>query len=220
MRRNEQQEGKGRVFALGAAIGAAATWLLERGRWKRVADQTAGKGRRLWRGGGRAGRAVTAEAYGVTQKVQHLKEEPKEFDDATLKSKVETELFRDADVPKGQINVNAQDGVVQLRGEVPTPDMINDLVDKTRKIQGVKDVENLLHLPKTPAPSRTDTPARQRKTRRSPAKQARRKAKLRESMGERTPEGAEPKPADLVRERAGRQPPPMGSSEEGPEERG
>jgi hypothetical protein len=72
--------------------------------------------------------------------------------DETLAHKVETELFRDAEVPKGQINVNAQDGVVQLRGEVPNEDMIEDLVDKTRSVQGVLDVENLLHTPGQPAP--------------------------------------------------------------------
>jgi gas vesicle protein len=79
-------------------------------------------------------------------------EQPKDFDDVTLARKVETEIFRDADVPKGQIDVNAQEGVVQLRGEVPSPDMLNDLVAKTRKVQGVRDVESLLHLPGTPAP--------------------------------------------------------------------
>jgi len=30
--------------------------------------------------------------------------------------------------------------------------MLNDLVAKTRKVQGVRDVESLLHLPGTPAP--------------------------------------------------------------------
>jgi osmotically-inducible protein OsmY len=72
--------------------------------------------------------------------------------DETLAHKVETELFRDDEVPKGQINVNAQDGVVQLRGEVPNEDMIGDLVEKTRSVQGVRDVENLLHTPGQPAP--------------------------------------------------------------------
>ena len=66
--------------------------------------------------------------------------------------KVETEIFRGPDVPKGQINVNVQEGVVQLRGEVPNPDMLDDLVEKTRKVQGVRDVESLLHLPGAPAP--------------------------------------------------------------------
>jgi hypothetical protein len=101
----------------------------------------------------RLARAAGAEAYGVAQKVTHLQEEPKEgLNDETIKSKVETELFRDADVPKGQINVNVQDGVVQLRGEAPTLEMIEDLVEQARSIQGVRDVENLLHLPKAEAP--------------------------------------------------------------------
>jgi gas vesicle protein len=76
----------------------------------------------------------------------------KDFDDVTLARKVETEIFRDAHVPKGQIDVNVQHGVVQLRGEVPNPDMLNDLVEKTRKVQGVREVESLLHLPGTEAP--------------------------------------------------------------------
>jgi osmotically-inducible protein OsmY len=72
--------------------------------------------------------------------------------DETLTQRVQSELFRDEGVPKGQINVNAQDGVVQLRGEVPSEDMIGDLVEKTRSVQGVRDVENLLHTPGRPAP--------------------------------------------------------------------
>jgi osmotically-inducible protein OsmY len=74
------------------------------------------------------------------------------IDDATLARKVETEIFRDEAVPKGQINVNAQYGRVQLRGEVPNEDMLRDLVERTRNIEGVRDVESLLHLPGQEAP--------------------------------------------------------------------
>jgi hypothetical protein len=77
---------------------------------------------------------------------------PKQYDDATLKDKVESELFRDEHEVKGSISVNAQEGVVQLRGEVPSQDLIDALVDRTRQIHGVKDVESLLHLPGTEAP--------------------------------------------------------------------
>jgi osmotically-inducible protein OsmY len=57
----------------------------------------------------------------MTQKAVHRKERPREQpDDAALARKVETELFRDADVPKGDINVNAEDGVVFLRGRSKT----------------------------------------------------------------------------------------------------
>ena len=69
-------------------------------------------------------------------------------DDVTLARKVETEIFRDAEVPKGQINVNAENGVVYLRGEAPTLELIDELVGRARKIQGVRDVESLLHLPR------------------------------------------------------------------------
>ena len=78
--------------------------------------------------------------------------QPKEYDDATLKDKVESELFRDEHEVKGAININAQEGVVQLRGEVPSQDLIDVLVQKTEKIQGVREVESLLHTPGTEAP--------------------------------------------------------------------
>src|SRR5215218_8920243 len=87
----------------------------------------------------RTGKTVAAEAEGVKQKAQH--------DDVTLARKVETEIFRDADVPKGQINVNAENGKIVLRGEVEQPELIQDLEKKTKKVQGVTEVENLLHTP-------------------------------------------------------------------------
>ena len=77
---------------------------------------------------------------------------PKQYDDATLKDKVESELFRDEHEVKGAINVNAQEGIVQLRGQLPSQDLIDALVERTRKIHGVRDVENLLHTPGTEAP--------------------------------------------------------------------
>jgi osmotically-inducible protein OsmY len=73
-------------------------------------------------------------------------------DDVTLAHMVESELFRDEQVPKGQINVNAENGKVYLRGEVGEEQMIRDLEERTRSVQGVEDVENLLHLPGAEAP--------------------------------------------------------------------
>jgi osmotically-inducible protein OsmY len=75
-------------------------------------------------------------------------------DDATLARNVETEIFRDADIPKGRINVNAENGKVVLRGEVEQPELIKDLEQRTKKVQGVEEVENLLHVPGTPVPAK------------------------------------------------------------------
>lgn len=102
-----------------------------------------------------AGSSVAAEASAVKQKATHLQEEDKpQPDDVTLARKVETEIFRDADIPKGRINVNAENGKVVLRGEVEEPELIKDLEKRTKKVQGVQEVENLLHVPGTSAPTK------------------------------------------------------------------
>ncbi len=69
----------------------------------------------------------------------------KDYDDVTLARKVESELFRPSDVPKGSISVNVNDGVVELRGELTDQAQIDQLGDNAKKIDGVKDVRNLLH---------------------------------------------------------------------------
>lgn len=145
-----------RVFALGGALGALMAYFFDpqSGKLRRhvALDRAAGFFRSTGRQAARAGRGLAADAYGVSQKVQHRKEERKDYDDATLADKVRSEVFRDPDVPKGKLNVNVQNGVVQLRGELPRRDLIDELVAETLKVQGVREVENLLHVPGTEAP--------------------------------------------------------------------
>lgn len=134
-----------RLIALGAALSYFFDPENGRRRRKVTADRVAAL---LRRHGTRIARNVGSEAYGLTQKATHLREEPKpQPDDATLARKVESEIFREPDVPKGKINVNAENGKVVLRGEVDSAEMIDDLVEKTRKVQGVQEVESLLHTP-------------------------------------------------------------------------
>ena len=100
------------------------------------------------RHGKRIVKGAAAQTHGLTQKATHLKEEPKpQPDDVTLARKVETEIFREPDVPKGKINVNAENGKIVLRGEVDSAELIDDLVSKAHKVQGVEEVESLLHTP-------------------------------------------------------------------------
>jgi hypothetical protein len=139
-------------IVLGAGLAGAVAFLADARRRKVTRDRVLAFFRRSGRKAARAGRGVGAEAYGVTQKARHLREQPKDFDDATLTRKVETEIFREAGSPKGAVDVNVQNGIVQLRGEVERPEVIEELVKKARKVQGVEEVENLLHLPGTPAP--------------------------------------------------------------------
>jgi osmotically-inducible protein OsmY len=141
-------------------LGAALTYFFdpEQGRRRRAMtrDRLVAFFRRRMRKTERLGRSASAQAEGLVQKAKHLEEEPKpQPDDVTLTRKVETEIFRDADIPKGQINVNAENGKVYLRGEVGQPELIKDLEKRARKVQGVQEVENLLHLPGTEAPARS-----------------------------------------------------------------
>ena len=144
-------------LALGAALGALLALFLDpsggRRRRKQLFRRTAAYSRRGVRRAERLARGVAAAAYGTGKKATHLREQPKpQPNDATLAAKVESEVFREVDVPKGQVDVNAERGIVILRGQVERPELIEELERKVRKVQGVHDVENLLHLPGAEAP--------------------------------------------------------------------
>lgn len=138
--------------------GALAMFYLDpdRGAYRRnvTRDRMQGTLRRFGKKLGRGGRHVTADAAGTYQRVasaaRRIGEGERSLDDATLAAKVQTEIFRDPDVPKGQININAVDGVVYLRGQARRPSEIKELERRVRAIDGVVGVENLLHLPDTP----------------------------------------------------------------------
>ena len=145
-----------KLSAIWAGLGAGLMFFFDpqqgNRRRKMTVDRVGGMARRLMRRSERAGQAVASQTYGMAQKATHMREEEKDLTDETLARKVESEIFRDADAPKGQVNVNVVDGVVYLRGEVQE-DMIADLEAATKKVTGVKGVENLLHTPGTEAPS-------------------------------------------------------------------
>jgi hypothetical protein len=146
VRRTERRMMKLYVFF--AAVGAALAFFFDpqSGRRRRhmALDRTASLARRKGR---RLARTVAAETYGVTMKARHMREASKpQPNDATLVQKVESEVFRDPAIPKGQINVNAENGVVFLRGEVDSPALIALLERETREVKGVRAVENLLRL--------------------------------------------------------------------------
>ncbi|HEY7846699.1 MAG TPA: BON domain-containing protein [Candidatus Limnocylindria bacterium] len=142
---------------LGAALGAAAALLLDpaRGRARRaqLIDRGAALARRALRLGERELRFGTSWAAGKASAIRALGEPHEWVNDATLKERVESELLGDPGVPKGSININAEQGTVVLRGEVPDEAMRGRLAERAGKIDGVWSVENLLHLPGEPAPT-------------------------------------------------------------------
>jgi osmotically-inducible protein OsmY len=142
-------------FFFAAAIGGAAlAYYLDprSGRRRRhlVRDKAVHYARQGGRRGRRLVRHATSDLSGVAHRVANRRgpHDEAELDDATLVDRVESTVFRDRDIPKGQININAENGVVFLRGEVDRPELLEELESRVSKVRGVRGVENKLHLPK------------------------------------------------------------------------
>jgi hypothetical protein len=125
------------TLLLGAAIGAAAIRFLSSGNRRRQLTHAAHK-------------AKGAVATATPSMPGHGLKDP---DDVTLARRVETEIFRAPDAPKGEVSVDVQAGVAYLRGAVADEAWIARFADEAKKVDGIKGVNNLLHRPGTPAPA-------------------------------------------------------------------
>jgi hypothetical protein len=139
-------------FFLAAAVGGAAlAYFLDPQNGRRRRHVTRDRTLSLARQGLRRGRKLvhhaSADTRGFVERVRHAGGSAEELDDGTLVDKVESMVFRDRDVPKGQININAENGVVFLRGQVDRPELVSALEARVRKVRGVRGVQNLLHAP-------------------------------------------------------------------------
>src|SRR5918996_4299555 len=147
-------------FYLAAAVGGIAiAYFLDPSNGRRRRHTTRDRAFSLGRHGARrAGKLVhhaTSDAYGLGQRLLHrFPGTAPDLDDATLVDKVESIVFRDRDIPKGEININAENGIVFLRGQVERPELVEELGTRVRKVRGVRGVENLLHTPGTKPPKR------------------------------------------------------------------
>jgi osmotically-inducible protein OsmY len=143
-------------FFMAAALGGAAlAYFMDPQSGRRRRHVTRDRALSVARQGARRGRKlvhhVSSDARGYVERARHARGGAEELDDATLVDKVESIVFRDRDVPKGEININAENGVVFLRGQVDQPDLISSLEARVRKVRGVRDVQNLLHTPQPAA---------------------------------------------------------------------
>jgi osmotically-inducible protein OsmY len=102
---------------------------------------------------GTAAQKAATGAKGVSQKaIQLIPIQTLGFNTngSALVRQVERAVYDDPEVSKGQLSLDAHDGVVFLRGEVERPEQIDSIEQTVRGVPGVRDVENLLHLPETP----------------------------------------------------------------------
>lgn len=146
-------------IAILVGAGAALAYFFDprmgRSRRAQVVDRTRGIFRRTAQRAERKGSYLAGHAYGVQHKIAAAARPVREpANDATLVAKVESEVLSHWKYPKGAIHINAERGVVYLRGQAENPDQIDELEQKVRKTGGVVGVVNMLHLPGTPAPNK------------------------------------------------------------------
>jgi hyperosmotically inducible periplasmic protein len=144
------------VAGSGLAAGIVLEFFLDprSGRRRRhlIRDRTKGILRRRRRVIERHAHYEAGKVVGLAHAITHH-DHGAELDDVGLVRKVESELFRDRTIPKGQISINADRGIVVLRGQLDNPKQIERIEHSVRKIVGVREVENLLHPSSTPAPA-------------------------------------------------------------------
>jgi hypothetical protein len=142
----------------GMTLGALLAYFLDpkAGRRRRhtARDRAVSRVRRGERRAAARARRAESHAVGIARRTFNAaRPRHREFDDVTLARKVESQLYRRARVPKGRISINAEDGFVFLRGVMDRQEDIERIEVATRQIEGVREVENLIHLPGTPAPA-------------------------------------------------------------------
>lgn len=141
------------LLLAGAGAGCVAVYFLdpEHGRARRaeVARRLGGLGLQANRLAQRTTVLATDRAAAVRARVLS-RTGAAEADDLTILDRVESEVFRDPAIPKGDINVMVVEGKAVLRGQVDES-QIGAIEAAVRKVVGVKDVENLLHVAGTPA---------------------------------------------------------------------
>jgi osmotically-inducible protein OsmY len=139
------------IFMLGAAAGAAAAHFLDPDNGARrrntLRDRGASKARSAASSAQSQASYVAGQAKGAASTVTPSPTRLEDADDVTLARKVETEIFRAPDAPKGSVSVDVQNGIAHLRGEVADPEWIERLAAEARKVDGIRGVENLLHAP-------------------------------------------------------------------------
>jgi len=107
----------------------------------------------------RRGRFMRGVAKGVTHEAAelvHIDGGHAGFvDDETLVARVRSEVLRNRHFKAGEIHIDAYEGCVTLRGQVDERDM-HELIDGTKRVEGVREVRSFLHTPGTPPPNKAE----------------------------------------------------------------
>ena len=149
---------------IAGAIGGAVTVYFfdpERGRARRAVfiDWSGARLRRGRRALVQVLKQTSESASTLPQRMVRLQTGSRRVDDLTLRDRVESEVFRSPELPKGQINLDVESRVVTLRGQMDNALQIARIEKTVLKVPGVRGVQNLLYVDGTPAPNKAEARA-------------------------------------------------------------
>jgi osmotically-inducible protein OsmY len=140
----------------GGLVGAAVAYLFDpvsgNGRRARLRDQVGASVRRAQDRADKLSRHTSNVIEG--KKAELAGDGDRSMDDATVADRIRSEVLGRPGLDAGGLVVDVQDGVAHLRGEMQDEARITEVVAMTRSVAGVRDVENLIHVPGTPAPNK------------------------------------------------------------------
>lgn len=143
------------ILTFGGA-GAALAYFFDpdRGRARRTQtrDQLISRARSMTEDVEKQARYVEGQLQGVRARADGKgKMDPQ--DDHLIKQGIEQRLAA-AGLDTTDVVIDVTDGVVGLRGQVPSADQLDKVQNETTSVPGVEEIHSWLHLPSAPAPNK------------------------------------------------------------------
>lgn len=148
-----------RSWVVAGTIGTSLALLFDGERGNRRRAMLKARGSRLFEiAGNRLNeqtRIASDNVYGdAIERVQMHQSDTSVPDDNTLRDRIESQAFNHHTAPKGEYNLNVEDGIAVLRGQLNTQEDIQALIAQVAAVPDVQGVESFLHTPGTPAPNK------------------------------------------------------------------
>lgn len=140
-----------------AGFAAGAAYLFDphkgRGRRIRISQRTAHV---LKQAAHKAAGRMRYVSMSASQRLRHrIAGRPQSaVDGSTLLDRVESEVFTNPAIPHGKLTFDVAGTTVMVRGQLDSPQQIDEVVAAVGRVPGVGAVKSFLHLPGTPAPNK------------------------------------------------------------------
>ena len=148
-----------RSWVVASTIGTSLALLFDGERGARRREMLMGRGRVFYgmvnQRLNKRTQMASDKVYGdVMERVNMYQPDNPNPDDNTLRDRIESEAFGHNTAPKGGYNLNVEDGIAVLRGQLDSQADIQRLITLVAEVPDVRGVESFLHTPGEPAPNK------------------------------------------------------------------